>query len=189
MWCGYAKIPKSNPANPKHASLEPGGPPIRTLSEGASRAAVTLTIAHRQIPTEVYRPRIPTESVGRSGPWAAQPPVSRPLVARRRRDSNLGRSVGLVFSDSMPRVRSVGLGRLSYPHNGPSSHRKRKLHSQGSFTTRSDLGRTSVGRSEPVRPTDRGFKPIIDGERLWEYPRARSLHFANRKAGDRKSVV
>jgi hypothetical protein len=30
-----------------------------------ARAAVTLTIAHRQIPTEVFRPRIPTE-VGRS---------------------------------------------------------------------------------------------------------------------------
>ena len=124
-----------------------------------SWAGATATVAHRQIPTEVYRPRILTESVGRSGPWAAQPPVSRPLVARRRRDSNLGRSVDLVFSDSMPRVRSVGLGRLSYPHNGPSSHRKRKLHSQGSFTTRSDLGRTSVGprsvgRTRSDRPTE-----------------------------------
>ena len=97
--------------------------------QGRTRGAATHTVAHRQIPTEVYRPRIPTESVGRSGAWAAEPPVSRPLVAPQAGAirTSVGRSVGLVFSDSMPRVRSVGLGRLSHPHNGPSSHRKRKL--------------------------------------------------------------
>ena len=44
------------------------------LSREFARAAATFTAGARHRPTEVWRPRIPTDSVGRSGLVRRQPP-------------------------------------------------------------------------------------------------------------------
>ena len=76
----------------------------------------SLTVKSR--PRSTDRGSRPSRSVGR-GLGRLQPPVSRPLVALQARFEP--RSVGRPgFQRFHAPSRSVGLGRLSHPHNGPS---------------------------------------------------------------------
>ena len=61
------------------------GAPRRERRSRGGRAAATPIAGLGQRPTEVARPRIPTESVGRSGLRRRQPPPAPSPVRRRRR--------------------------------------------------------------------------------------------------------